>query len=79
MYDLAPGADVLYRGVGRDTMNIGGDKNVIHAGGGPACIFATVAIAAASIVGTTTGTTTPHVTTAGTVVFNAADILATRL
>ncbi len=76
-YNLATGADVLYLGTGTDTVNIGGAKNVIHAGGGTATLSATIAGAAASIIGTTTGSTTLNVSTAGTVVLNAADTYLT--
>jgi hypothetical protein len=71
--NLASGADTVYLGTGAETVVLGGAKNAVYGGGGGAVVTSTVANAGASIVGTTTGSTTLNITTAGNVVLNAAD------
>ncbi len=71
--NLASGSDTVYLGTGAETVLLGGAKNAVYGGGGNAIVDTSAANAAASVVGTTTGITTLDITTAGTVVLNAAD------
>ncbi len=72
-YTLGTGADALYLSTGNDTVVLGGSKNSVVAGGGMALIKATAAVANASVVGTSAGSSTLEITNAGTVTLNAAD------
>ncbi|MGQ4827407.1 hypothetical protein ACQ10I_14480, partial [Enterococcus faecalis] len=71
--NLATGADIVWLDVGTTTITLGGSANQVHGGGGTATINASIANAGALIQGAATGSTTLHLTNAGSATLNAAD------